>query len=217
MLGSSNAINQGIPLKQFSPLSKIKQSLPNNLNPVLGDIIVLPEEPFDEKEAASIISRINMLPDSLLLKIHREQIHVKLFNGKLTDNPTAMHLRGLVPKGYKSKKTWNEVPGIGGGKTVLVKIGASEKGKGHSSVNLELHELAHSVDRHVFNNIRYQSGFLNIWEDEKSSLFPNIDYFDSYPEEYFAECFAMYYLNLSTKELLKAKAPKTYYYIKNLK
>lgn len=217
LLGSSNVMNQGIPLKQFSPNTPFKQALPKNLNPILDDIILLPIEPFHEKEATSIITRIGMLPDSLLKKIQRAHIHVKLFNGKLTDNPTAMHLKGVIPKGYKSKKTWNDVPGIGGGKTVLVKIGASEKGKGHGSVNLELHELAHSIDRHVYKTIRDRPDFLNIWEEEKESLFPNDSYFQTYPEEYFAECFAMFYLNISTKSALKNKAPKTYRFMKNLK
>ena len=76
---------------------------------------------------------------------------IKLFTGKLTDNPTASHLSGMIPRGYVNNTTWDDVPGLGGSKTVLVKIGASHKGNGHSSVNLELHELAHSIDNYVFN------------------------------------------------------------------
>ena len=50
-----------------------------------------------------------------------------------------------------------------------MKIGASDKGNGHSSVNLELHELAHSIDSYVFNELRYNKNFLEIWNQEKGS------------------------------------------------
>ena len=49
--------------------------------------------------------------------------------------------------------TWDDVPGMGGSHTVFVKIGASDKGNGHGSVNLELHELAHSVDHIVYGDL----------------------------------------------------------------
>jgi hypothetical protein len=116
-----------------------------------------------------------------------------------------------------SDKTWDDVPGVGGSKTVLVKIGASEKGNGHGSVNLELHELAHSVDRYVYDEIRHDPTFLEIWEAEKEILFPGKTYFTSYPEEYFAETFAMFYLGNETKEELKMRAPKTFMFYSSLK
>ena len=57
-----------------------------------------------------------------------------------------------------------------GSHTVLVKIGASDKGKGHGSVNLELHELAHSVDQIVYGGIRDDDKFLSIWRKEVHSI-----------------------------------------------
>ncbi|MEF2098411.1 hypothetical protein V3595_27995 [Bacillus sp. CFBP9009] len=45
-------------------------------------------------------------------------------------------------------------------------VGASDKGKGHGSVNLELHELAHSIDKIVYNGIRDDVNFLGIWGKE---------------------------------------------------
>jgi Pro-Pro endopeptidase len=150
-----------------------------------------------------------------LQKIKNKGINLKLFMGKLTDNPTASQLAGQVPRGYTSNVTWDDVPGIGGSKLVLVKIGSSEPGEGHGSVNLELHELAHSIDRYVFGEISGSKEFIRVWEKEHDQLFPGNSYF-LYPEEYFAEIFGMYYLNKDTKELLRIKAPQTYEFMKQL-
>ncbi|MDR7238561.1 anthrax toxin lethal factor-related metalloendopeptidase [Neobacillus drentensis] len=213
---TSQASNDEIFLGDYSKNSLLYQSLEvEHSSPLLEQIIVLPNQPFDEQETADIISRINSLPYSLLEKINNQGINLKLFTGKLTDNPTARQYAGQVPRGYTSNVTWDDIPGMGGSKVVLVKIGASEKGEGHGSVNLELHELAHSIDRYVYDEISGSKDFLRVWEKEHEQLFPGNSYF-LYPEEYFAESFAMYYLNTSTKELLRKKAPETFNFIKQL-
>jgi hypothetical protein len=214
LLRNTQADADGILLKDFSRNSAFYQSL-NLRSEVLKEIVILPEQPFDEREALAIISRLDKLPPSMLAKINREGIRVKLFKGKLTDNPSARHLQGVIPRGYK-EKTWDVVPGIGGGKTVLVKIGASAKGQGHGSVNLELHELAHSVDRHVYHEIRKNPVFLKIWKEEAGQLFPGQAYFLTFPEEYFAETFAMFFLGGETRAKFEAKAPKTYAFLNAL-
>jgi Pro-Pro endopeptidase len=216
LLGTSQAPIRGISLKDFTTDSAIFQSLELKSAQELGDIIILPDGSFNKKEAAEIITRLDKLPPSILSKINREGIHVNLFTGKLTDQPTASHLKGLIPRGYKNKTTWDDVPGMGGSQTVLVKIGASEKGNGHGSVNLELHELAHSVDLYVFQEIRYDPVFLKIWKQECPDLFTGQAYFNTFPEEYFAETFAMFYLGKETQEKLKIEAPKTFEFFQTL-
>lgn len=213
---TSQASNAGVMLEDYSTNSVLYHSLKVDQSlPLLDQIIVLPKQSFDQKEAAEMINRIDSIPDSILEKIINNRISLKLFTGKLTDNPTASHLKGKIPRGYTNKVTWDDVPGIGGSKVVLVKIGASDKGHGHGSVNLELHELAHSIDHYVFNGISSSKEFLNVLEMEHEQLFPGNSYFQ-YPEEYFAETFAMYYLNTDTKDLLRAKAPKTFDFMKQL-
>ncbi|GHH98282.1 anthrax toxin lethal factor-related metalloendopeptidase [Neobacillus kokaensis] len=212
---TSQASTDGRKLEDFPIQSQFYQSLKNKSSQ-LKDIIVLPKQTFDQQEAAKMINRIGVLPTSLLNKIDHQGITLKLFTGKLTDNPTAQQLAGKIPRGYKSKITWDDVPGIGGGKVVLVKIGYSDKGKGHGSVNLELHELAHSIDKHVYNNISQTEEFKQIMEQEHDKLFPENSYF-LYPEEFFAESFAMFYLNKDTNQQLREKAPKTFEIIKGLK
>jgi Pro-Pro endopeptidase len=214
--GSLHANVNGIPLKEYPKHSLLYENLNVDHLDLLGEIILLPEESFDYEEVAKIISRIDALPEKMLRKITEERIYLALFNGRLTDNPSARDLRGVIPRGYNSGKTWDEVPGVGGSKLVLAKIGSSERGSGHSSVNLELHELAHSIDRHVYKLIRENPRFLEIWKRETKYLFPGRDYFLNYPEEYFAETFAMYYLGGEYKGMLREIAPETYWFIDGL-
>jgi hypothetical protein len=182
----------------------------------LGEVFLVPQGPFDHAAAAEMIVRIDQLPTDMLRKIVEQGIQIALFEGKLTDNPAARDLKGITPRGYTSDKTWDEVPGVGGSRLVLAKIGSSEKGQGHGSVNLELHELAHSIDRHVYGLIREDAQFLDIWKKESKFLFPGRAYFLDYPEEYFAETFAMFYLGGEHKKLLEEAAPLTYWYIQGL-
>ncbi|MCA1030389.1 toxin [Bacillus timonensis] len=180
---------------------------------LLDTIVVLPEDEshFNQKEATNIISRLSNIHPKILKMLVDEGVKIKLFNGKLTDEPTASHLKGEKPRGYSEDgPTWDDVPGIGGSKLVLVKIGHSEKGKGHGSLNLELHELGHSVDNQIFHKITENFDYKEIWKNEAGKLFPNKPYFLNYPEEYFAETFAMFYYSYESRLQLKTLAPKTY-------
>ncbi|TYR80889.1 toxin [Priestia megaterium] len=180
----------------------------------VNEIVYVPKNNYDKKAVMNILYSISAIHPHLLKQMVKNKIHVKLFNGELTDEPSFMHLKGKRPRGYSEKGVlWNDVPGAGGSKTVYVKIGHSEKGHNHGSVNLELHELGHTVDRHLLNNIRMHKGFLHVWKAEKDALFPNQTYFLLYPEEYFAETFAMYYASQFTRRQLAHDAPLTYKYL----
>lgn len=208
----SSAHYSGVLLKQ----SDLYGSLNLTSGVLLRDMIILPESSYDRTEVSQIIQRIDQLPVSILKKAHAHAIKLVLFNGNLTDNKSASHLKGEYPRGYSNSIVWDELPGIGGSKTVLVKIGSSEKGKGHGSVNLEYHELAHSLFNLVYNE-KESGTFLDaLWENEASSIFPGISYFTDYKEEYFAECFALYFYSSDTRTLLKKKAPKTYQFFQGL-
>jgi Pro-Pro endopeptidase len=206
---------QGILLKNYPKLSHLENSL-EKFEP-LKEIVILPEEDFDENEAIKIISTLANINENILKKMVNQRVYVKLFTGELTDEPSALYLKGKIPRGYMfSNVTWDDVPGLGGTRIVLVKLGHSEQGKGHGSINLELHEVAHSVDQIVFNGIHSKPDFLKIWRKEANRLFPGNWYFINYPEEYFAETFAYYYYNHETREYLRTVAPLTYEYMKSL-
>ena len=56
---------------------------------------------------------------------------------------------------------------LGGPRLVLARIGYSEYGMGHSSICLELHELAHGLDLGVFGAISSTHEFKALQERKK--------------------------------------------------
>ncbi|TMU86838.1 toxin [Bacillus sp. BHET2] len=197
--------------------SPLKTNLTLQSRNQLENMILLPDSAYDKEAAMEMVSRLDHIPTQLLESAENQDIKIRLFKNKLTDFSTTSHLKGVTPRGYTNKSiTWDDVPGIGGSKLVLVKIGHSEKGMGHNSCNLELHELAHSIDRYVLTDFSYELEFLPAWKQEAPRIFPAESYFLHYKEEYFAETFAMYYLNHETRNLLKKKAPATYRFFNEL-
>ncbi|MEH7388570.1 toxin [Bacillus sp. JJ1521] len=201
----------GVPLKEYQSLTLYTETSNLKNYDTLKEIILLPETEFNETAAAKMIERVSQIDDFILQGLVDEGVVLKLFTGLLTEEPTAAYLKGKKPRGYtENGPTWDAVPGIGGSEVVLAKIGSSEQGKGHGSINLELHELAHSIDKFVFDSISEDPYFLAIWKKEVNQIFPNRSYFSDYPEEYFAEVFAMYYLSEETRNHVKNVAPLTY-------
>lgn len=213
----SDASQYGIPLKNYHSISFFMSKEWISDYEILEDIIILPETPFNETEAIKMLTRISNINTHLLEALRTENIQIILFTGKITDLPSAAHLKGKKPRGYSENgPTWDEVPGIGGSRAILVKVGNSHKGEGHGSANLELHEIAHTFDRIVFDQVRDEPEFQKIWIKEAENLFPNQDYFISFPEEYFAEAFVYYFLSEQTNKYLQKEAPLTYSYFVNL-
>ncbi|HLU21379.1 MAG TPA: toxin [Bacillaceae bacterium] len=208
----SDAKYSGIPLAEYDsyPLLILQSG------EILAEIIILPENFQDEIAVKEIIGRLDRLPIDILEKVHEHNIKIVLFQGKLTDNESLAHLRGITPRGYPKSIVWDDVPGIGGTDLVYVKIGSSNKGEGHGSVNLEYHELAHSLYNIVYNDPSENGQFKQIWQTEAKLLYPDHLYLQQYIEEYFAESFAHYFLSPETQTLLKATAPQTFQFISEL-
>lgn len=201
----------GVALKDYQSLTLYTETSNLQNYETIKNLILLPETSFNETAAAKMIERVNQIDNLILQGLVNEGVVLKLFTGDLTDEPTAAYLKGKKPRGYSvNGPTWDDVPGIGGSEVVLAKIGYSDKGKGHGSINLELHELAHSIDKFVFGSISQDPYFLAVWKKEVKLLFPERSYFSDYPEEYFAESFAMYYLSDQTRNQVKVSAPMTY-------
>ncbi|MCJ7841139.1 toxin [Lederbergia sp. NSJ-179] len=203
---------QGILLAE----SNLYPNLQLHSDTLLKKMVVLPKTSYNHKRAIEIIHRLDQLPHSILQKAAQKDIKIILFNGKLTDNDHVAYLHEKTPRGYIEPIVWDDVPGIGGTEFVYVKIGSSEKGKGHGSVNLEYHELAHSLMNLVYNDKVHSTKINAFWSQEAASMFPGNSYFINYKEEYFAECFAYYFFSPETREVLKQNAPKTYQYFAKL-
>lgn len=185
--------------------------------PVVNELILLPHADFSENEAIKMINNIQKVDEHILLLAVEESIQVQLFTGSLTSQNGLSELKNVKPKGYgENDPNWELVPGMSDDRVVYAKIGHSEFGKGHGSISLELHEFAHAIDRYVFHYVRFDPIFINIWKQEVDQLFPLKNYFLQFPEEYFAETFAMYYYDEKSKKVLNENAPLTYKYMKSL-
>ncbi|WP_017754357.1 anthrax toxin lethal factor-related metalloendopeptidase [Calidifontibacillus oryziterrae] len=177
---------------------------------LVRDIVLLPENnDFDRESALNMIMRISQIDPVILSFLAENNLKVKLFDGNITDEPYFQKLSGIVPRGWDNGLTWDDVPGGCSSTLAAAKIGASQTGMGHSSINLELHEIGHLFERNypaLKENLVYNS----IWKEEAPKLMPSRQYFLDYQDEFFAEAFAMYYYDDNSREILKQNAPKTF-------
>jgi|GEM_PF-692286 len=209
----AKAFPEGRPLSTY----QFKTTKFTLTKPVVKELILLPNSDFPEKEAIKMIKNIQKVDDDILLLAAEESIQVKLFTGSLTNINGLKGLKNIKPRGYgENDPNWDVVPGMSEDRVVYAKIGHSEFGKGHGSICLELHEFAHAIDRYVFHYVRFDPVFINIWKQEVDFLFPFNNYFLQFPEEYFAEAFAMYYYDKNSKDVLSEIAPLTFKYIQSL-
>ncbi|WP_242220059.1 anthrax toxin lethal factor-related metalloendopeptidase [Bacillus cereus group sp. BfR-BA-01380] len=185
------------------------------------NVIIFDGTEADFTEAKNMVNRIKKINPVLLETMAKNGTLIKLTNKKMTDTPEYQWLKGVIPRGWEGitnadgeQMTWDDVPGLGStpGKPVVVRIGYSATGMGHSAINLELHEIGHAIDRAALNNFSHSKEFTDIQKLEQESFLGG-QYFSN-PEEYFAEAFAYYYLNNDTKNELATKAPATYKIIK---
>lgn len=183
---------------------------------LLDNLIVLVDKTYDQDEVHNIISRISNISHPILKGLVDDRVTIRLINEPITDDPNFSYLKGVTPRGWEGTgKTWDDIPGAGGNPTII-RVGYSEKGKGHGTINLELHEIGHAADGWVFEDVSKSDEFKSIWKKEVSNLFKADSYFNSYSEEYFAEVFAMYFLNDSEKEKVRKSAPRTYDFFNKL-
>ena len=145
-------------------------TLPNFQNPHTPSPANLPQQliivqtsgNYSQQEATNMIQRISNIDSKTLYALYHKNIRIKLINFPITYLPEYSYLRGQIPRGWEGTgNTWESVPGIGGN-PVVARIGYSNYGNMHTSINLELHETAHAIDRYVFQNISYSQEFLRI-------------------------------------------------------
>ncbi|MCZ2259642.1 immunoglobulin-like domain-containing protein [Sporosarcina sp. G11-34] len=177
-------------------------------------VIIETKDDFDQGEAARMKGRIGQIHPSIINALYERNLTIKLINFPLTDLPEYEFLRGEIPRGWENTgKTWDDVPGAGGNPAVA-RIGYSNPSEWHGTINLELHELAHLIDSHVFNYSSHTAEFSTIHKEEQAGFLQGV-YFTN-TEEYFAESFSYYYLGGERRSKLQLQAPKTYKFISSL-
>lgn len=182
---------------------------------VLDRVVILEtKDNYNKEEAVRMKDRIGQIHPVIINALYDRGLIIKLINFPLTDLPEYEFLRGEIPRGWEGTgKTWNDVPGAGGSPAVA-RIGYSEPSEWHGTINLELHELAHLIDSHLFDYSSHTAEFTTIHKDEQLGFLPS-GYFNN-AEEYFAESFSYFYLGGERNSKLKQQAPKTYEYITKL-
>ena len=179
----------------------------------------VPGEAYPVDDAKDSIKKIENVYSKVLEILYKEGLQedgsckygLYLINTNVTDTYIQRHSKGITPRGWEwTGLTWDDIPGSGGN-NVLVRISRSEYGHGHGTTSLELHEMAHNIDKCVFQNISASEEWKTLMDRESKELYPNdINYMTAFSEEYFAESYMLYYLNAETRQWLQEKAPNTY-------
>lgn len=170
---------------------------------------------YDRIEVMRIIERLKHFGSEIFQGMVLKDIKIRLTTGPITDEPEMNYLADVTPRGWPEDKTWADVPGAGGN-PVFSRIGYSYYGMGHSTVNLELHETAHVLDHYLFNHISETDEWIELHTQEAANIFGNDGYMSAYPEEYFAEVSAYYFLSGHKRAQLERLAPGTYQFINGL-
>lgn len=181
------------------------------INPYLQNMVdVRASSDESWQEAQQMISRLNHVENSILYQTSSNGAVFILADTPITEQPEFAHLKGVVPRGHTN--SWDDIPGAGG-HVSMARIGYSEYGKGHSAINLELHEYGHVVDAFTVGvQVSETEEFRAIHAAEVDSLMNSNsqrDYYDIV-EEYFGETFAMYYYTAESRAELAEKAPRTF-------
>jgi len=187
----------------------------DEMDTLLKLFVELPDDSYDLDEADEMMSRIRQIPENYIEVMINDGTRIRLINNPMTEEPEYEHLKGVVPRGWEETgRTWDDVPGAGG-QLIVARIGYSDPGEHHGSHNLELHEIGHQVDFVVFEMYDKHSSSQTFADltDLESNLFQGAYY--EYDEEFFAEAFTMYYLNETTHNDLKRRAPKVYEYFRS--
>ncbi|MDP4179274.1 MAG: Ig-like domain-containing protein [Bacillota bacterium] len=157
------------------------------------------------------------VPDKFIYNLFNMNIKIEFTSDKIESdneyNPSGLASGVFIPEEHKIQICYDQDEQYGLGETLL-------------------HEIGHTVDfTYTQNGFKCSIAdgndkFMNIYKSEASNLFnpsnfygvsqSDLDYYVKQPEEYFAECFSLYYFNEDTKKILKEKAPQTYDYIQSI-
>jgi len=171
------------------------------------------------------INILNRLPNKVIKKIYDRKFRIKLQNnviqiksneniGKLTlaQGITDYNTNTITVAYYKEDKHC---------KDILFK---------DTNKITTLHEIGHLWDSDQYGCSRFsikagKDVLKSIREKEAINLLNTknfscssdnyLKYFRDYSQEYYAECFALYFLNTQSNNILKNSAPMTYKYIEN--
>lgn len=196
--------------ESFKQTSETTVQAEEHINPHLLSLVdVRASSEENILEAKNMIDRLNHVENSILYQTNNKGCTLILAETAITDYPEFAHLKGVVPRGHVN--SWDTLPGAGG-HVAIARIGHSDFGSGHSTLNLEIHEYGHMVDAFTIGEkVSHTKELKDLQDAEVEALFGDNEQREYFliPEEYFAESFTMYYLNEDTRKTLADRAPKT--------
>lgn len=158
---------------------------------------------YDANEVNKIKAAMANVDRSYLHGMVNVDSKVRLINGKITDQPEFAIVKGKMVPG--TRIYYDDVPGACNGLLACVRLGLPD------SDSTALHEVGHVVNNYVMKNAAWHSQFVPLWNME-AALFTTNTHFINYPDEYYAQTFADYFRNTTTRSQLLTKAPLTYNY-----
>lgn len=147
-----------------------------------------------------------------------------LLGSKITDHKGQQRddTARYAPRGYSTDTKWDSIPGVGATNNHPTIINITSLTKNHGSVDLILHEMAHSIDRYrlaktfdilsqeysesrEFKQLIAKTPWNKLYES-------NVEYYSKTPEEHFAEMFAQYFHSEESRNKLKSIFPEAFEY-----
>lgn len=163
--------------------------------------------------ALGVANLFAQLPIRVVQQLDAQGARSTLFSGKLTDVWGYRSLRGVQPRGWPDGSTWDIVPGVANGHRMAADPSRDQKGKGHGTDSLAIHELGHVVDRAMatpaFERITTDPSWLDGPQAEVRADASATDYVRNYPEEWFAEALVAYTRTAQSNRDLAARYPRT--------
>ncbi|MGE0385111.1 MAG: hypothetical protein AB7Q97_10305 [Gammaproteobacteria bacterium] len=105
----------------------------------------------DLEDAKVVAKKVAIFPSKMLETMHKNGTDVIACKDSITDYHT--DLKGVQPRGWPNGSTWDQVPGAGGAKEVVIATKGTGGGKhvpaqgeGHGAFDLFGHEAGHGFD-----------------------------------------------------------------------
>jgi hypothetical protein len=157
------------------------------------------------------LDSLTRLPLALVERMKSRGKPLNLVAGVLTDHPAMAPMRGKTPRGWPEGRTWEEVPGAATHQGAVIVV--DSQFAGHGAANLILHEIGHTVDYyHGRGRLSESQKFKRLHEATPFSQLYSSSY-TQHREENFAELFALYFQDRSSRENLRRQFPEAHTYL----
>lgn len=164
-------------------------------------------------ETRRIKHLVKRLPSPLVKKLIETETTIRLTTRPITTFTDMKNLKGISPPTWNGI-TWDEILGVAQGNKIILRYGC-DKELYYGTVSMVLHEIGHAVD-YIESKITARCKIFNaIWERERKNLINASNIVNEQKDEFYAETFAMFYLNSYTRNKLRLQAPLTYSYFKD--